>query len=601
MDSYSQASLYGKSDVSYYLAMRDGTRLAISVYFPEHTVPRSPVPTILVLTRYGRATVSREGDPRSIDPWLRAGYACVAIDVRGTTSSFGARVTELGPDEQRDAEEIIAHVTAQAWSDGKVVATGVSYTGNTADMATARDAPGLIASIPRATDFDFWEALWTGGCPNDSMFEDWAKGVYGIDFGRPHIVDGAIIYPWQHNGLDGCKNAKDCLSLFPTLQPVDDDLDCLMLQEALRTREENGRHWTFEDYENALFRDDAGLNGHAIFDACTGAHVTDVVMQKKPVQFWASWMDSNTADEAINRFRSTPGVPTEIFLTAHDHRGGVRVDPLMAENNDPLPSVEGQHAEQLRFAEEVRQIDNPEDYSVRIIHYYVLGTGTYKSTPQWPPEGVENTAFLLSQGGSLVYAAPQAGIDTLKVDRQASAGKKNRWYQLATVEYGDRAIRDTKLLTYDTAPLEKDMELVGWPVITLHMRTRTNDPTIFVYLEDVTPDGRVSYLTEGVLRALHRKLAAAPEKLPYDPGPSPHSFARTDALPVVPEQDFTVKVKLFATAALIRKGHRIRLAISGADADTFRSFHRGLDERFDIHCGGTNPSVFEVPLRVWQL
>lgn len=601
MESSSNTILYRKSDVSYYLAMRDGTRLAISVYFPRHTHPVSPVPTILVLTRYGRATASREGDPRSIDPWLRAGYASVVVDVRGTTASFGPRVTELGPDEQQDAEEVIAHITAQPWSNGKVIATGVSYTGNTADMATARDAPGLVASIPRATDFDFWEALWPGGSPNDSLFEDWAHGVYAIDFGRPHIVDGGIIYPGQHAGLDGCRNAKDCLSLFPTLQPVDDDPDCLLLQKALRTREDGGTHWKFEDYETALFRDDPGSNGHTIFDACSAAHIPDVVKQGKPVQFWASWLDANTADEAINRFRNTPGVPTEIFITAHDHRGGVRVDPLLPEKNDAFPSVEKQRAEQLRFAAEVMQMDSPECYCARIIHYYVLGAGTYKDTLQWPPVGVENNRFLLGQGGSLVRAAPKAGIDTLQVDRSASTGKKNRWYQLATVEYRDRTSQDKKLLTYDTEPVERDMELVGWPVVTLHMRTQTDDPTIFVYLEDVAPDGRVSYLTEGVLRAIHRKVTDAPQKLPYDPGPSPHSFARAEAEPVVPEQDFTITLKFFAVAALIRKGHRIRLALSGADADTFRGFHRDIDERFDIHHGGLTPSAFEVPLRAWQL
>lgn len=624
MESSSNIDAYGRSDVSYYLPMRDGIRLAVSVYFPSHTTPTSPVPTLLILTRYGRATVHREGDPRSIDPWVAAGYASVAVDVRGTTSSFGARVTELGPDEQQDAEEVIAHIVAQPWSNGKVIATGVSYTGNTADMVTARYAPGLFASIPRATDFDFWETLWAGGCPNDSMFEDWAAGVYGIDFGRPHVVDGQLIYPGQHAGLDGRKNALDCRGLFPTLQPVDGDPECLMLQEALRTREDGGRHWKFEDYEEALFRDDDGENGHSLFDACTAAHMPAVREQKKPVQFWASWLDANTADEAINRFRNAPGIPTEVFITAHDHRGAVRVDPLLPGRKDPLPSVQGQHLEQLRFATDAMQRRDDvsserareSDPLPRVIHYYVLGTGKYLDTDQWPPAGIENTTFFLGQGGSLVRtAAAQEGIDTLHVDRHASAststGKNNRWYQLASVEYGDRSAEDRKLLTHDTAPMDRDMELAGWPVVTLQMRTQTEDPTVFVYLEDVAPDGdgdgeggRVTYLTEGVLRAIHRKVSDTPEKLPYDSGPSPHSFARGDAEPVVPGQEFTVAIKLFAVAALIKKGHRIRLAIAGRDVDTFRSMHPGRDERFDILCGGgggSKPSSsFQVPLREWR-
>jgi putative CocE/NonD family hydrolase len=373
------------------------------------------------------------------------------------------------------------------------------------------------------------------------------------------------------------------------------------LQQALRTREDLGRHWRFEDYDNALFRDDAGLNGHAIFDACTAAHIPAVLKQKKPVQFWASWLDANTADEAINRFRSTPGVPTELFITPNDHSGGVRLDPLLPGKNDPIPSIEEQDVERLRFAAEAMGTDIPERYSARIIHYYVLGTGRYLDTLQWPPTGVENTKFQLSPDRTLVRTAVQkSGIDSLRVNFQASTGKRNRWYQLATPDYGDRSIQDTKILTYDTPPLERDTEVCGWPVVNLHMRTQTEDPTVFAYLEDVAPEGRVTYLTEGILRAIHRKVVADVQQLPYYPGPSPHSFARADAQPVVPGQDFTISLKLFAIAALIRKDHRIRLAIAGADADTFRPIRGDMDERFDIHCGGPNPSTFEVPLRAWQ-
>ncbi|KIW69983.1 hypothetical protein PV04_02295 [Phialophora macrospora] len=147
------------------------------------------------------------------------------------------------------------------------------------------------------------------------------------------------------------------------------------------------------------------------------------LQQKKPVQFWASWLDANTADEAINRFRPTPGVPTELFITANDHSGGVRLSPLLPGRTDAMPSIEEQNVERLRFAAEAMQMD----LSARIIHYYVLGTGRYLGTLQWPPTGVQNTKFMLGLEDSLVRTAPQqAGIDTLRVDLQASTGKRNR-------------------------------------------------------------------------------------------------------------------------------------------------------------------------------
>ena len=213
---------------SYYLAMRDGVRLAVSLYFPAHEPPAVPSPVLLILTRYGRASARRAGDPNAVDPWLQAGYVVAIVDVRGTTASFGTRDSELGPDEQRDAEAIIAHVAGQPWSTGKVVMTGVSYTGNTADMATTRQAPALVGVIPRQTDFDFWELLWPGGIPNDFMFLDWSTGAYEIDFGRPRTRQGEA----RDRGAGGMRwppARQDCLKLFPSLQPVDDDPDCRLL------------------------------------------------------------------------------------------------------------------------------------------------------------------------------------------------------------------------------------------------------------------------------------------------------------------------------------------------------------------------------------
>jgi predicted acyl esterase len=93
---------------------------------------------------------------------------------------------------------------------------------------------------------------------------------------------------------------------------------------------------------------------------------------------------------------------------------------------------------------------------------------------------------------------------------------------------------------------------------------------------------------------------AEPGALPYDQGPAPHTFNRTDVLPVVPGEIFSIAIKLYAVAALIRKGHRIRIAIAGADRDTFPSLSNGQPEQFDIHRGGPNLSLLEVPLRPHQ-
>jgi putative CocE/NonD family hydrolase len=143
-----------------------------------------------------------------------------------------------------------------------------------------------------------------------------------------------------------------------------------------------------------------------------------------------------------------------------------------------------------------------------------------------------------------------------------------------------------------------DIELVGTPVATLYMASRTADPTVYVYLEDVGPDGRVTYLTEGVFRALHRKPAARPATA-YDPGPAPHTFLRADARSMPPGEVEKVRFAMLPRADKIAKGHRLRIAVAGADSDSFRRYSEGRPEAFEIHSTPAQPSGVDVQMRSW--
>jgi len=73
--------------------------------------------------------------------------------------------------------------------------------------------------------------------------------------------------------------------------------------------------------------------------------------------------------------------------------------------------------------------------------------------------------------------------------------------------------------------------------------------------------------TEGMLRAIHRKISSEPQ--PYKLPIPYHSFKRKDAQPLVVGQTGEITFGLYPTSVLIKKGHRIRVAIAGADKDTF--------------------------------
>jgi uncharacterized protein len=126
---------------------------------------------------------------------------------------------------------------------------------------------------------------------------------------------------------------------------------------------------------------------------------------------------------------------------------------------------------------------------------------------------------------------------------------------------------DRRLLTYTSAPLDHDTEITGYPIVTLYVASSEADCAFFVYLEDVDEQGKVHYITEGQLRSIHRRIASEPP--PYWTGMPYHSCKRADAAPLPIQETIAVTFGLQPTSVLFRRGHRIRVAIAGADHDTF--------------------------------
>lgn len=205
----------------------------------------------------------------------------------------------------------------------------------------------------------------------------------------------------------------------------------------------------------------------------------------------------------------------------------------------------------------------------------------------------------LAAGKRLSFAPPQenSGEDEYLVDFEATTGTTNRWQTQQNgddVVYADRAAADERLLTYTSEPLEEDLEVTGTPVARFHVRSTTEDGAFFVYLEDVDPEGRVLYITEGELRALHRKVSS--ETPPYVFFGPYHSFLAKDASPMKPGEVALIEIGMNPTSTLFRRGHRIRLAIGGADKHTFIRIPDGETPRWTIERNRSRPSELDLPV-----
>jgi uncharacterized protein len=181
------------------------------------------------------------------------------------------------------------------------------------------------------------------------------------------------------------------------------------------------------------------------------------------------------------------------------------------------------------------------------------------------------------------------------VDFGVTTGPDNRWAtQLGrpVLNLDDRGAMDARMLTYTTPPLAADMHLAGSAIADLLVSSTQTDGALLVYLEDVDSTGRSHYLTEGGLRLVHRRLTrdTALGVAPY------HSFLRTDAAPMTPGRAERVVIRLLPTSAVIRAGHRLRLAIAGADSAALQRVPTTGTPTLTIHRGAAGGSVLTLPV-----
>lgn len=515
---------------SLYLPMRDGVKIAIDVVLPKGLPPGEKIPAIMNMTRYWR---SHQGDNAALF-FPAHGYAQVFVDARGTGASYGVWRAPFSQDEIKDFGEVVNWVVAQPWSNGKVGALGNSYEGNTALWLTTNLNPAVKAVIPRHFEFDeYSETPYPGGVLTDWILKAWNEGNHQLDTN-------------------------------PGVTLVDEDKDQSLFREAAKHRAEN-----IDVYSAALkttFRDDRAF-GVSIDEISLHSYRAQIEKSGAAINSWGGWFDASTADAEIRSFMSLSNYQRAV-VGPWNHGGGQNASPFQTPESPRVMQV----YEWLRFFDHfLKGVDTGLD-ARKLFYYFTLGEEKWKVTDTWPIAGTGMTRWYLSESGALSTAAPTDvnGGDSYAVNFEATTGEKNRWHTQnggGPVAYPDRAEEDKKLLTYTSGPFARDTEITGYPIIDLFITSTANDGAFFVYLEDINDQGVVTYVTEGEFRALHRKISN--ETPPYKMLAPYHSFLKKDAMPLVPGQIAELKFGLQPSSILIRKGHRLRVAIAGADKDTF--------------------------------
>ena len=563
---------------SSYLTTRDGVRLAADVYLPDG-VQGEHYPALLFLTRYQRGLEDPEtGKPlpvlRPVDRHLLDhGYALVRVDARGSGASYGSRATEYGRQEVLDAYDVVDWVVAQDWSDGNVGAYGTSYTGTTAELLAAVNHPAVKAVIPGWSDFEFY--------------------VSPI---RPYgMISMTFTRPWIERNVNRDSNNTEALGA--SVRRVDEDTDGTLLAAAV------AEHSANPDYLAAVvageYRDD-DVGGGQTWAEIGPLYWKDAIERSGvPMLVLASWMDAGTADGTLLRFQHFSN-SQKVVLLASTHGGKYNTSPYTV-SEEPLPPQPSEFEQfELRrmFFDYHLKGENNGVNDWPPIRFFNLGEEAFHNSDVWPPDGTQNQTFYMDAGGVMTTNVEKvdAGNDTYIVDPEVTVGPDNRWAAQGgrpVLRLDDRGDMDARMLSYTSEPLPQDMQIAGYPVVTLQLASDREDGVVYIYLEDVDADGRSRYVTEGGLRLIHRKTVPNPyfeNDLPY------HSFARRDGEAMPPGQAVEVSIQLWPIAVLMRAGHRIRIAIAGADADMFDLIPAEGTVTLNVHRGGDNPSRLVLPV-----
>jgi predicted acyl esterase len=590
---------------AYYVPMSDGVRLAVTVYTPSNGPVAERFPVLLWYMPGHRESIDlANGRIVSAYPeqelrfFTSHGYALAVAEMRGSGASFGFRELDRGPQIGRDGKQLVDWLAAQPWCAG-VGMVGSSYQGFS-QYATAAEQPvALKAIFPEIAGFDDYTSMfYPGGIANVALSA----------FASASIARDDLNY----------YQPAEARARLPSVPVIDEDGDGDLVDEIPVDKDGNGTFLndgepTYSDgqsrqhlYYNATrehlrnanlgvdaimaapFRDSRlGGTTYSYLDIDPGQRPQRIAAAGIAVYNRGGWFDYHARDTVMWHATLSGHTPTHLMMAPTGH-GGFPGDIEEIYRAGPYFKLFGDIAtratlnnEKLRFFDYyLRGINNDFDKTPPVL-IYVMGGG-WRAEQEWPLKRQVASDFYFGEAGELSRSPGPRGSDRYQVDLAADSRSHgaNRWnYGIsAASEPMDFTESDRKRKSYTTAPLTTDMEVTGHPLLTLQLSSDAANADIFVYLEDVAPDGQVLLVSEGQLRAnypqqrpIQEILGGVQHALTVRPELPWHGYRSGDFVADVLRdgQPRTFTLDLMPTSWLFKTRHRIRVSLAGADAPSF--------------------------------
>jgi uncharacterized protein len=442
-----------------WIPMKDGVRLAATLYMPDGAKPGEKFPALLEYLPYRKDDGTAAGDYPKHSYFARRGYVSVRVDIRGFGASEGAPPErEYSEQEQVDGEQVIAWLAHQAWSNGNVGMFGISWGGFTALQMAMRHVPGLKAIV----------AVHATG----ELFHD---DVHYID-GMAHIDEFELNMDMAQGWVGAPEYSLDEKVLGPRFDSPPWSLLYLKHQH-------DGPFWRDRVRPLSEITIPSFLIG-GLQDGYRD-NVPDMLMQSKaPIKaIVGPWNHSfpNDADFGPRvEWRDQAVRWFDYWLKGRDT--GVRDDPRLV--------IYMQHW-------------HPPDPNLESV------PGAWRREDVWPPMELKNKTLFLQGNHALSEAVAAAEAHHLKYVPTIGVEAGFWWGELLS----DPRPVDAFSLVYDSAPLESDLAILGRPHTFLRASATAPLANWFARLSDVAPDGTVTQITGAGINGAQRESMSEPRDL----------------------------------------------------------------------------------------
>lgn len=493
------------------IAMRDGVVLYADVYRPAAP---GRYPVIVGRSPYD---IEREATPvyqyPSAYEWplffAKRGYVYVYQDIRGRSESEGR--WEPFRNDIQDGYDTVEWAARQPWSTGKVGMHGVSYEGTMQWRAAMSAPPHLVTIVPSVA--------------STSPYHDWvtSNGAWRLAF---NMEWGAIRMESRITQNAGAYRGPDA----PASLSLPNILRHLPLNDMQRLAGRNAQfyrdwmaHPDYDDYWKAI-------DAEEVFDRIN-----------IPVLNIGGWFDL-FRQGTLRGYTGMRRKGAQLVMGAWGHWPSRKV----GETDFGDTAFVDQTALALEWYEHwLKGIDN--GVSTRApVRVFVMGANEWRELEQFPPKRTRYCKVYLDRDSALTWTPPKAavGLDNYTYDPDNPAPS----VAFASDQRGVEKRSD--VLTYTSAELTKDLEVIGPLKLSLFASSDAPDTDFVARLVDVHEGGQAIALAEGILRARYRESTRRP---------------------VLMERGvvYPLTIDLAGTAAVFRKGHRLRIDVTSSAFPAF--------------------------------